>query len=76
MDIVVYAFSALFIFLALGLVLTYWRRRETGFLFMATAYGASAGAAIALAEGWPLLAGFAVAWAVRLMGFDPDASRK
>ena len=76
MDIGVYAFSALFICLAFGLVFTYWRRRETGFLFMATAYGASAGAAIALAEGWPLLAGFAVAWVVRLMGFDPDTTRK
>ena len=43
---------------------------------MGAEYAASAGAAIALTEGWPLLAGFAVAWGVRLMGLDPDTTPK
>jgi hypothetical protein len=76
MEMFVYVFATLFILLALGLVFTYARKRHPGLLLMATAYGAAAGAAIALVEGWPLLAGFAVAWAVRLVGLDPDTARK
>ena len=76
MQIAIYVISVVFILLGLGLVFAYTRKRERGLLLMATAYGLSAGAAIALVKAWPLLAGFAAAWAVRLLGLDPDTARK
>ena len=75
MQILLYIFCGLFLFLAAGLVLSYVQKRQPGFLLMALAYGASAGAAIALGEGWPLLAGFAAVWIFRIAGLDPDVKR-
>src|SRR4051812_31446928 len=74
--IAVYIVAALFFVLALGLVFTWFRERQTGPLFMAMAYGGAAGAALARMEWWPLVAGFIVAWAVRVAGLDPGAPRK
>ena len=71
MHIVVYIFAALFILLAVGLAFAYYRERQPGTLLMAVAYGASAGAALALMTWWPLIAGFAIVWALKLMGLDP-----
>jgi hypothetical protein len=76
MDVFVYVASAFFVLFALGIVFAWTRQRHFGLLLIAGCYGAAAGAAIALMEAWPLLAGFAAAWAVRLMGLDPDAPRK
>ena len=75
MLIIVYIFAGLFFILAAGLVLGYVQKRHPGLLLMAAAYGSSAGAAIALGEGWPLLAGLAVAWIFRLVGLEPDVKR-
>ena len=71
MQIIFYIVCGVFVLLAAGLVFTYLRGRSPGHLLMAAAYGASAGAAIALDESWPLLAGFGAAWAVRFLGLDP-----
>lgn len=76
MEIATYIFAGLFLLLAAALVCSYRRTRHAGLLLMAAAYGTSAGAAIALAEGWPLLAGFAVAWMIRFAGLDPDVKRQ
>jgi len=43
---------------------------------MAVAYGASAGAALALMAWWPLVAGFIIAWALRLSGLEPSSRDK
>jgi hypothetical protein len=69
--IVVYIVAALFIVLTLGLLFAYIRERHPGTLLMAVAYGTSAGVALALVKWWPLLAGFIIAWAVKIMGLDP-----
>jgi hypothetical protein len=74
--IVVYIFAGLFILLTLGLLVAYYRERQSGVLLMAVAYGASAGAALALMQWWPLIAGFVLAWLLRLMGLDPEAQRQ
>ena len=76
MQIVVYVIAGLFILLAAGLVAAFVRTRASGLLLIALAYAGSAGAAIALMSPWPLLAGFAAAWAMRLMGLDRDTARK
>ncbi len=75
-QIILYLFSGLFIVLALGLAFSYLRRRHRGLLLMAAAYGGAAGAAIALNQGWPLLAGLVVAWLIRLAGLDPDVTER
>jgi hypothetical protein len=75
MQIAIYVLSGFFFLLAAALVFTYARKRQAGLLLMAAAYGGSAGAAIALAEGWPLFAGFAAAWLIRFAGLDPDVKR-
>ena len=75
MNIPLYIVAGVFAVLTLGLVLTYSQRRRLGLLWMAAAYGCGAGAAIALNVWWPLALGFAAAWALRLLGFDPDTTR-
>ena len=72
---VVYLFAGLFLVLALGLVLTYYRTRHAGSLIMAVAYAASAIAAIAYVHWAPLVAGFVIAWIFRFMGLDPEVPR-
>ena len=76
MHILIYVIAGLFSVLALGLVYAFVRTRQSGLLLMALAYGISAGSAIALMKAWPLLAGFAAAWAIRLMGAEGDTARK
>ena len=71
MNIVVYVFSGLFVVLTLALLFAYWRTRQPGLVLMATTYGASAALALMFMEWWPLVAGFALAWVLRLMGLDP-----
>jgi hypothetical protein len=75
MEIAIYVISGLFVLLAAGLAFSYTRKGHAGLLLMAAAYGVSAGAAIALAEGWPLFAGFGAAWMIRFAGLDPDVKR-
>lgn len=71
MHIVVYIVAALFIALAVGLLFSYYRQRHPGTLLMGLVYGTSAGVALALMKWWPLLAGFILAWAIKIMGLEP-----
>ena len=43
---------------------------------MGITYAASAGLAIVLMHYWSLIAGFVLAWILRLLGLDPDAGSK
>ena len=71
MQWIIYIFSASFICMALALMFAYRRTRHYGLFLMAVAYAASAGLAIVLIHWWPLIAGFIIVWAMRLMGLDP-----
>lgn len=71
MSIVIYVFSGLYIVLTLALLFAYWQTRQPGLVLIATTYGSAAALALVFMEGWPLLAGFALAWVLRLMGLDP-----
>jgi hypothetical protein len=70
MNVVIYICSGLFILLSLALLFAYSRTRRGGLLLMSLTYGASAGLALMLVHWWPLAAGFVLAWALRLLGFD------
>ena len=70
-SIVIYIVAALFIVLAVGLVFAYVRERQPGTLLMAVIYATAAGMAVALAAWVPLVAGFVLAWVIKLMGLEP-----
>ncbi len=75
MNIVIYIFSAFFIFMALTVTFAFYRTRHFGLFLIALAYGVSAGAALTLMHWWPLAAGFALAWAIKLLGLEPNADQ-
>lgn len=72
MKIVIYIFSTLFFFMALAVMLAFLRNRHYGLFLIALAYGAGAGLALVLMHWWPLVAGFALVWAIKLLGLEPE----
>jgi hypothetical protein len=68
---VVYTFAALFFAMALALFFAFSRSKKHGLLLIGISYAASGALAILLTDWWPLVAGFAIAWALRAMGLDP-----
>ena len=71
MVILLYAFSALFIFMAVVMMLTYQNTPQRGVLLLGITYGASAVLALVLMQAWPLFAGFVLLCVLRMLGFDP-----
>jgi hypothetical protein len=69
---VIYIFGGLFIVLACTMMYVYSRRRHFGMFLLAVIYGMSGAAAIALPRWWPLVAGFVLAWVLRLLGLEPN----
>jgi hypothetical protein len=69
--IVIYIVSGVFLVLAIALMFAWYRTRHRGLALMAATYGAAAGLALLHMHWWPLAAGFALAWVLRLMGLDP-----
>jgi hypothetical protein len=76
MQIVVYLFSACFLCMSAAMMFAYSRTRHYGLFLIGLSYGAAAILAVISGEWWPLLAGFVIAWLLRVMGLDPDAARK
>ena len=76
MQIIIYFFAASFAFMAVALMFTYQRTRHYGMFVLGIAYGASAILAIVLSHWWPLVAGFALVWVLRLLGLDPDVRKE
>jgi hypothetical protein len=72
MTVVITIFSALFALLALVVLFGYFRTGHLGLLLIAIAYGASAVLALVLVHWWPLTAGFALAWLMKMMGLEPE----
>ena len=75
MDLVIYIVSGLFIVLTLALLFAYYRTRQPGLVLIGSTYGSAAVLALMFMEWWPLVAGFALAWVLRLMGLDPGPGR-
>ena len=72
MNFLIYTFAVLFIGLSFFMFAAYSRTRQTGLLIMAVCYGAGGLVGGYMLSGWPLLFGFLAAWAVRILGLDPD----
>ena len=71
MQILIYAFATVFIFMAVVMLLTYQTMPQRGVLFLGVTYGASAVLALVLMQAWPLFAGFVLVCVLRMLGFDP-----
>jgi hypothetical protein len=76
MEIVIYVFAGLFLLLALGMLLGYYRTRHPGLVLMASCYGTASVLSVMLMHWWPLVAGFVLAWILRMMGLDPGPGSK
>jgi hypothetical protein len=76
MNLVIYIVSGLFIVLTLALLFAYYRTRQPGLVLISSTYGSAAVLALMFMEWWPLAAGFALAWVLRLMGLDPGSGRE
>ena len=68
---VVYCFAGLFVSMGLALFFAFFRNKHYGLLVLGITYVAAALGAILTREWWPLVAGFALAWALRAMGMEP-----
>jgi uncharacterized membrane protein len=71
MAIVIYIISAIFIVLAIALMFGYRRTQHASLLLMSIIYGASAAVALWKVHWWPLAAGFALVWIMRMLGMEP-----
>ena len=76
MEVIIYIFAASFLLMAVALIFTYQRTRHYGVILLGMTYAASALLAISLKHWWPLVAGFALVWVLRLLGLDPGTRQK
>ena len=76
MEIVIYIIAGLFLLLAVGLLFGYYRTRYPGLVLMASCYGTASVLSVMLMHWWPLVAGFVLAWMLRMMGLDPGPGSK
>lgn len=68
---VVYFFAGGFLLIAGIMYFAYFRSRHFGLLLMATTYAVSGLLAFSLPHWWPLVFGFVLVWALRLLGLEP-----
>jgi len=68
---VIYLFAGLFIILSATMLYVFYRTSHFGIFLMGTTYGASGLIAILIGQWWPLAAGFALVWILKLMGLEP-----
>jgi len=73
MEIAVYVLAGAFILYTLLLLVAYYRTSMPGVMLLALTYGAAGGLAIFTIHWWPLVAGFVLAWILKITGADPDA---
>lgn len=72
MKFIVYALAVVSIILAIGGLASYSKTKQIGLLISSIVSISFSVAAITLVEWWPLLAGFAINWILRLAGLDPS----
>lgn len=73
MQLVIYVLAGAFILYTLLLLVAYYRTSMPGVMLLALTYGAAGGLAIFTIHWWPLVAGFVLAWILKITGADPDA---
>ena len=70
---VTYAIAGVFIALSFAMLYVFYRSAHTGLFILGLTYGSSGLIAILLGEWWPLVAGFTLAWVLKLLGLEPRA---
>ena len=76
MAIVIYVVAAISIVLAVGGLSAYAHSKQVGLLLSSLISIAFSVLAIVLVQWWPLLVGFVLNWALKLLGLDPSAGGK
>lgn len=71
MTLLIYAFSTIFIFMAIVMVYAHQALPQRGILLLGFIYGASAVIALSLMQAWPLFVGFILVCVCRMFGIDP-----
>ena len=70
--ILLYFLASVFIVIGFMMLFAFWRSRRWELVLMSFVYSASGLAAGYSLQWWPLVAGFVVAWLLKIAGFDPD----
>jgi hypothetical protein len=68
---VVYSFGLMYGCWGLALFFAYTRTKHYGLLMLSITFVSAGVLAAVIQHWWPLIAGFAIAWALRAMGMDP-----
>lgn len=72
MTILLYIVQGVFALMTLGLISGYTASKHIGLLLAGVTFGCAAAASFWLVAWWPLGVGFVLAWALRLIGLDPN----
>ena len=75
MAIIIYVLAGISIVLAIGGLSAYADSRHPGLLISSIVSLVFSGLAIWFVQWWPLVAGFAANWMLRLLGLDPSHKR-
>jgi hypothetical protein len=67
---VIYVFAAFFIVLGAMMFYVFYRERHFGVFLMAMTYTMSGLLAIVLPHWWPIVAGFVMAWMLKVLGLE------
>ena len=67
---VIYVFAVLFIGLGAAMFYVFYRERHFGMFLMGMTYSMSGLLAMALPHWWPLIAGFVMAWMLKMLGLE------
>ncbi len=72
MNIVIIIFSVLFILISLAVLFAYFRSGHLGLFLIGFTYGAAGVVALLQMHWWPLTAGFALVWVMKMIGLEPE----
>jgi hypothetical protein len=70
---VTYVVAGVFIALSFAMLYVFYRSAHTGMFILGLTYASSGLIAILLGEWWPLVAGYALVWVLKLLGLEPRA---
>ena len=67
---VIYVFAVLFVALGAAMFYVFYRERHFGMFLMGMTYSMSGLLAMVLPHWWPLVAGFVMAWMLKMLGLE------
>ena len=69
---VIYVLAVLFIGLGAAMFYVFYRERHFGMFLMGMTYSMSGLLAVVLPHWWPLVAGFVMAWMLKMLGLEME----